>query len=105
MPPSEYAMYAERTGIIVQIPAIPMVSRLFINGSVTCIPDAPAVPVARENARNTPPITTMGIKYETPVLNALSRSLPIVLNIASPFRTITCPNRYIAISRSIISTG
>ena len=40
----------------------PMVLRLTINGLVTSIPLAPAVPDANEKARNTPPITTMGIK-------------------------------------------
>ena len=55
-------MYAASTGIIMEMPAMPMVLRLTISGLVTSMPLAPAVPDANENARNTPPITTMGIK-------------------------------------------
>ena len=40
------------------------------------MPSFPAVPVASEKAKKTPPTTTIGIKYETPVLNAFRRSFP-----------------------------
>ena len=41
---------------------MPMVFSDTMNGFVTSMPDAPAVPEAREKARNTPPMTTLGMK-------------------------------------------
>ena len=56
------------------IPAEPIVFKFCMKGLVTFIPSAPASPVAKAMAKKTPPITTAGRKYETPVLNAFTKS-------------------------------
>ena len=70
LPAIEYAMYAEKTGIIIAIPALP---RVFKNFNISFAGTSPLAVCSAPNndtASITPPATTIGIMNDTPLSNA-----------------------------------